>query len=256
MSVPYQKININMSDVNFKLLIQKYFNDYKIFMNVSNLPTPTIEVVDKFKGTTVAQTVFSSNKTPILQVSKMNSILFQQGMMSVLYHELTHIYDDYVCDFKVDHRGFHLTPYTEFHATLIQMMVAMGYDLYSNNKKVSMFDTIHDGNKKSTFENYISHETTYNTNSLKVDENDLKRSFNYLYHLLIYYIGKNYFAKNYIIESTEQLFDYSLFIKIFGENILILRDLLFINNNSDNHLVKIAKTQNAIIQEFELKYNK
>lgn len=256
MAVPYQKINLNISDINFKLLIHKYFNDYKTFMNISCLPIPTIEIVNKFADTTVAQTKFPANKTPILQVSKMNSILFQQGMMSVLYHELTHIYDDNICDFKVTHRGFHLTPYTEFHATLVQMMVAMGYDSYLDNKRVSMFDSIHDGSKNTTFEQYILPETNYNTTCLKVDKNDTKRSFNYLYHLLLYYIGKSYFAQKYILEDTTHLFDFSLFIKIFGENIIVLKDLLYLNDNSDNHLVSIAKTQNAIIQEFDLKYNK
>lgn len=256
MSVPYQKIKFNIPDINFKLLIHKYFNDYKTFMNISCLPTPTIEIVNKFAGTTVAQTRFPANKTPILQVDKNNSILFQQGTMSVLYHEFTHIYDDYVCDFKVDRRGFHLTPYTEFHATIVQMMVGMGYDSYFDNKKVSMFDSIHDGNKNTTFDQYIQQDTAYNTTYLTVDKNDLRKSFSYLYHLLLYYIGKHYFAQNYILENTTQLFDYSLFVKIFSENILILRDLLFKNNHSDNHLLQIAKTQNTIIQDFDLKYSK
>ena len=119
-----------------------------------------------------------------------------------------------------------------------------------------MFDIIHDGNKNTTFEQYILQDTTYNASCLKVDKSDVKKSFNYLYHLLLYYIGKNYFAQTYILENTTQLFDYSLFIKIFGKSTIELKDLLFINDNSNSHLVSIAKTQNLIMQEFDLRYNK
>ncbi len=247
MAVTYRMIDTNTSDEAFKSIIIKYFDDFKKFMKVPNLQCPPINLVDKFDDLTCAHV-----KNGVLEVSKLYFIALNQGAVPVLYHEFTHVYDDSVIKPTNDLEKFGLLTYTEFHATIVQSMVASGYTTYykdkktaSNGKFVDMFDNC-------TITEYFEKLNNINR-KISIDTANIKTSFKSAYYQMLYYFGRMYFAEKYVTDKVSVSLD--VFLSIFGENIIILKDLLFRNDNSNLMLLQLGKIQEQIIQEFDSKYN-
>ena len=136
------------------------------------------------------------------------------------------------------------------------MMVATGYTSYFSDKKISLNNKIADGIHNLKLKEYFDKELQYNRTNLSVDITDVGKSFNYLYTLLLYHIGKMYFAQKYVKEDCSDLFSLQPFSDIFGNNVIILQKLLFENITTDEHLLLEAKAQNDIMQEFGMRYDK
>ncbi len=256
MSVPYRMITEQTRDEKFHEIIFKYYEDFKKFMRVDTLPKFTIQPITKPRGTAVA---FITNPTEANQqytfnMNKMTAVVLGQRAIPTIYHEFVHIYDDVYFLLGVPNRKYYLTTYTEFHATFVQVMVATGYSSYYNDKKISVRNRVMNGMHNCSIEEYFNEEYQYNKTSLSVDTLNIKESFRYLYMLMVYYIAKIYFTQNYITENTTNLFSLKPFIKIFGDRVLSLKELLFDNDTSNEHLLEITKIQNEIILEFEKHY--
>ena len=109
-----------------------------------------------------------------------------QGSLSGIYHEFTHIYDDIHLLLGYPKRRISIIPYTEFHTTIVQMMIATGYTSYYSDKTISLNNKIVDGVHNCKLEEYFDRELQYNKTKLSVDTANIGKSFNYLYMLLLY----------------------------------------------------------------------
>lgn len=247
MSVPYRMIDIKTSDEAFKSIIIKYFDDFKKFMKAPDLQCLPINLVDKFDDLTCAHV-----KNGILEVSKMYFIALKQGAVPVLYHEFTHEYDDTMIISSNDLEKFGLLTYTEFHATIVQSMVASGYTSYYKDKKINSKSKFVDMVDNCTVDEYFTKLNNVNQ-KLSIDTINIKSSFKSVYYQMLYYFGRMYFAQKYVSDKVPVSLD--VFLSIFGENIIILKDLLFRNDNSNPMLLQLGKTQEQIIRDFDNKYN-
>lgn len=257
MWMPYKMITMQTTNEKFDSILSGYYEDFKRFMQFDNLPKYITRPITKPVDTTVfSVTMPEDNNSPyIFNINKELYIAMGQGSLPLIYHEFTHIYDDIHFLLNYPKRRISIIPYTEFHATLVQMMIATGYTSYYNDKKISLNSKIVDGVHNCKLEEYFKDELEYNQTKLSVDKTNLKKSFNYLYMLLLYYIAKMYFAENYIKEDSSKLFSLNPFIDIFGDKVVVLQQLLFKNNTEDEHVLYTAKVQDDIIQEFDSKYN-
>lgn len=216
-------------------------------MKAPDLQCPPINLVDKFDDLTCAHV-----KNGVLEVSKLYFIALKQGAVPVLYHEFTHVYDDSIVVPSNDLKKFGLLTYTEFHATVVQSMIASGYTSYYKDKKITSNSKIVDMFDNCTIAEYF--EKLNNTNQrISVDTANIKTSFKSAYYQMLYYFGRMYFAEKYVTDKVPVSLD--VFLSIFGENIIILRGLLFKNDNSNSVLLQLGKTQEQIIQDFDNKYN-
>ena len=247
MPVPYRMIDIKTSDEAFKSIIIKYFDDFKKFMKVPDLQCPPINLVDKFDDLTCAHV-----KNGVLEVSKLYFIVLKQGAVPVLYHEFTHVYDDRVIKPTNDLEMFGLLAYTEFHATVVQSMAASGYTSYYKDKKISSKSKFVDMVDNCTIDGYFTKLNNVNQ-KLSIDTINIKSSFKSVYYQMLYYFGRMYFAQKYVIDKVPMSLD--VFLSIFGENIIALKDLLFRNDNSNLMLLQLGKIQEQITQEFDKKYS-
>ena len=143
--------------------------------------------------------------------------------------------------------------YMEFHATVIQMMVATGYDYFDSNNKISLQSIIADEARECTCKEYFESENS-NVKSLKVDTLDIKTSVNNLYNAFLYYVGKVYFAQKYINEDTSGLFFLDPFINMFGEYTIMLKMALFENKTTEQHFFIEGEFQSKMIDHFINKY--
>lgn len=243
MSVPYRMIDIKTSDEAFKSIVIKYFDDFKKFMKAPDLQCLPINLVDKFDDLTCAHV-----KNGILEVSKMYFIALKQGAVPVLYHEFTHVYDDTMIIPSNDLEKFGLLTYTEFHATIVQSMVASGYTSYYKDKKVASNGKFIDMFDNCTIAEYFEKLNNINQN-ISVDTTNIKTSFKSAYYQMLYYLGRMYFVEKYVSDKVPASLD--VFLSIFGENIIILKDLLFRNDNSNSMLLRLGKIQEQIIQKFD-----
>lgn len=233
-------------------MVKEYCKDYIQFINPNfNMPKFLI----KFKMAT--RDVFANvRQLEDAYIVTVDPFLCKMPFAKeTLYHEFTHIYDDILLYPKITNR-MSIIPFTEFHATYIQMMVATGFDSYKNNKKISLATGIKDGVHNCTLREYINQETKYNQTKLAIDTVNPIKSFNYIYYLMLYHIGKMYFAKENCIEDTKQLFDLKPFEDIFGELVYILKDTLFLNHPDKQYFELLSKCQETIINGFDFKYNK
>ena len=248
MSVPYRMIDIKTSDEAFKSIIIKYFDDFKKFIKVPDLQCPPINLVDKFDDLTCAHV-----KNGVLEVSKLYFIALKQGAVSVLYHEFTHVYDDYMIKplNKIEELGLNI--YTEYHASVVQMMTATGFNSYYKDKQISITSRIRDALDDRITKDYLEKQHRLNS-ELYIDTTNIGESFKNARKQMFYYIGKMYFAQKYIKEDTTELLSLETFINIFGENVITLKDVLFLNDYSNNVLTQLAKTQDTIMCEFEDKF--
>ncbi len=247
MAVTYRMIDIKTSDDAFKSIIVKYFDDFKKFMKAPSLKCPPINLVEKFDDLTCAHV-----KNGILEVSKLYFIALKQGAVSVLYHEFTHVYDDSIIVPSNDLEKFGLLTYTEFHATVVQSMVASGYTSYYKDKKTTSNCKFVDMFDNCTIVEYFEKLNNINQ-KISVDTVNIKTSFKSAYYQMLYYFSRMYFAEKYISDKVPVSLD--VFLPIFGENIIIFKDLLFRNHNSNSMLLLLGKTQEQIIQEFDKKYS-
>lgn len=256
--MPYKTITTQTRNEKFNNILDGYYEDFKKFMQFNNLPKYiTKPIIDPTDTTVFSVTMPKDNATPyIFNINKERYIAMGQGSLSGIYHEFTHIYDN--IHFLLDYpkRRISIIPYTEFHATIVQMMIATGYTSHYSDKTISLNNKIVDGVHNCKLEEYFDRELQYNQSKLSVDTANVGRSFNYLYMLLLYHIGKMYFAQKYIKEDCSNLFSLQPFIDIFGNKIVVLQKLLFENNTSDEHLLLEAQVQNDIMQEFGMRYDK
>lgn len=258
MWMTYKIITIHTRNEKFNYILSGYYGDFKKFMQFDNLPKYiTRPITDPTDTTVFSVTVPKDDITPyIFNINKERYIAMGQGALSIIYHEFTHIYDGICFLIGYPKRRISIIPYTEFHATIVQMMIATGYTSYYNDKKISLTDKIVDGVHNCKLEEYFKYELEYNQTKLSVDTTNVGKSFNYLYMLLLYHIGKMYFAQKYIEEDCSNLFSLQPFIDIFGNKVVILQKLLFENNTENEHLLYEAKVQNDIMQEFGMRYDK
>lgn len=247
MSVPYRMIDIKTSDEAFKSIIIKYFDDFKKFMKAPDLQCLPINLVDKFDDLTCAHV-----KNGILEVSKMYFIALRQGAVPVLYHEFTHVYDDSIINPNNKLEKLGLLTYTEFHATVVQSMVASGYTSYYKDKKIASNGKFVDMVDNCTIDEYFTKLNNINQ-TLSIDTTNVKSSFWNVYYQMLYYFGRMYFAEKYVSNKVPASLD--VFLSIFGENIIILKELLFRNDNSNSMLLRLGKTQEQTIRDFDNKYN-
>lgn len=255
MAVTYRPITLSTSDKEFNDVIFEYYDDFKKFMKYSNLPDFEINYITNPTDTSVAYANLPKDNTQpyILNVRKDLLSIMGRKAIPALYHEFTHIYDNEVCKYNLHHRKMYLMAYMEFHATVIQMMVATGYDYFDSNNKISLQSIIADEARECTCKEYFESENS-NVKSLKVDTLDIKTSVNNLYNAFLYYVGKVYFAQKYINEDTSGLFFLDPFINMFGEYTIMLKMALFENKTTEQHFFIEGEFQSKMIDHFINKY--
>lgn len=258
MWIPYKMITAQTRDEKFHDILAGYYEDFKRFIQFDNLPKYiTRPIINPIDTTVFSVTMPKDDVTPyIFNINKERYIRMGQGSLSGIYHEFTHIYDDIHFLLGYPKRRISIIPYTEFHATIVQMMIATGYTSYYSDKTISLNNKIVDGMHNCKLKEYLDRELQYNRTKLSVDYSNLKESFNYLYMLLIYHIGKMYFTQKYVKEDCSHLFSLEPFANIFGDKVWILKELLLKNNSSDEHMLYLSKVQNDIMQEFGVRYDK
>lgn len=114
-------------DIEQKETTQKYFKlwyeEYKDFLNVKDLPDIKIE---PYINTESERCYVDGN---VIYVNQLNIyILREKSTKSIAFHEFTHVYDDYLLQQNniVDKEN-HAFIYHEYHATIIEMMCALGF---------------------------------------------------------------------------------------------------------------------------------
>ncbi len=115
-------------------------NEYKVFMGIDSFPTYKIQfkeasvAVAKTNGFESAATAFykPDSSTHILQVCT-NLLMTKE----LLFHEFTHILDSEIYAKGNKIRYFGLSGFTEYHASQVELMKALGKDSVANRSPFS-----------------------------------------------------------------------------------------------------------------------
>ena len=178
-----------------------------------------------------------------------NNGVSNKYLHQMLYHEFTHITDRLSFFTNIDDerkRRNLLFPYTEFHATRIELCKKLEL-FYNPQKKIGNTTRIYDIYGLTTLKNFL--DDCNKELQLRVDilENNLDfKNVQFLVYTMIYNLGYHSICEKFNIQNN--LFDTSLYTYIATE-MNELKELLMNTKPSD----ELCKTTNEIVNDITFK---
>ena len=215
--------------------IQTHILDmYKQFMGITYMPKINIE----FQRAKTMGTVFgyiAEPKSTNIIINCDLLLAYPENVLSRIYHEFTHVLDDYTF-FKantINNKGG-LKIYSEFHATLIELMAATGFVNQKSAKQLTTNSEIIAPTKRTTIEAYYASEMTsaqrtINKCSVPLEQEKFTRLKNYAY----YYMAKIYFLKKYVKNYNKEMYSLNIYSDVLGDEITSMYKILTTTSPSD-----------------------
>lgn len=238
--------------------IQKSYQDYKKFMNQSNLPDimPIFNTQNdklNYALSYINDEDMRKNTVPIYFSNKLFEY-HKQYYNSILFHEFTHILDANITFKKIyddNERSKLMLSYSEYHAAQIELISYLGYsNIESMNRKFDINTKIYFQKELLDIENYLIYPLADATAILNKDRfayallnsSEYNKKYIKMKVNLMYYLGKYCVCENYANRKPHNFFHEFGF---FQEDVKHIYDSL----KSENY-VEIIKNINA----FELQY--
>lgn len=258
-------------EIRLKSKIQELFRDFKVFMDKPELELCEVEVfnglLSREQGATTSTVIYPQNPKQKLRfrTERFNAEIYGKGIKAHYYHEFTHIYDYYnmVKLFDVNELASYTGLYSEFHASEIEMKIAMGFSTVFVSKNISLAEKISIGPNDINLGEYIKNETSSYNREIPVwfkeyYENPTPNSLANLLHRLVnhsmYYYSRVYFLEKYCIDDFSDKVDMSIFPDILGEEIKHVFELLKTDIIDKSILVSLKEYESKISDKFLEKY--
>lgn len=223
-------------DIEQKETTQKYFKlwyeEYKDFLNVKDLPDIKIE---PYINTESERCYVDGN---VIYVNQLNIyILREKSTKSIAFHEFTHVYDDYLLQQNniVDKEN-HAFIYHEYHATIIEMMCALGFKNITEIPEININTSkVYLGMKHHELRRYLKDEKEQ---KIELFEKLLKipltsTSCVEVIRFIAYTLGRIEFLRTYCRDALE-VFDIQNYLQEkFGGTIIKLQSLLYLAKPCD-----------------------
>ena len=258
-------------EIIIKSKIQELFKEFKVFMDNPELKLCEVEVfnglLSRERGTITSTVVYPQNPKQKLKLrtERFNSAIYGKGIKAHYYHEFTHIYDYYnmMKLFDFNEIASYTRLYSEFHASEIEMKVAMGFSTAYAFKNISLNEEISIGPNDISLGEYIKKETLSYYKGIpilfkKYNENPLPNNLAILLHKLLshsmYYYSKINFLERYCIDDFSDKVDRLIFSDVLGEEIECVFELLKTDVIDKSVLVLINEYESKIADKFIEKY--
>ena len=228
------------ADIEQKETTQKYFNlwyeEYKDFVNVNDLPDIKIEPFIN----TESERCYVEHRADgnVIYVNQLNIyILREKSTKSIAFHEFTHVYDHYLLQQNniVDKEN-HAFIYHEYHATIIEMMCALGFKNITEIPKININTSkVYLGMEHKNLKQYLLDEKK---NKIELFETLLKEpltitSWVEVARFIAYTLGRIEFLRTYCRDALE-VFDIQNYLQEkFGGTIIKLQSLLYLAKPCD-----------------------
>lgn len=241
-------------DIEQKETTQKYFKlwyeEYKDFLNVKDLPDIKIE---PYINTESERCYVDGN---VIYVNQLNIyILREKSTKSIAFHEFTHVYDDYLLQQNniVDKEN-HAFIYHEYHATIIEMMCALGFKNITEIPEININTSkVYLGMKHHELRRYLMDEKEQ---KVELFEKLLKipltsTSCVEVIRFIAYTLGRIEFLKKYCRDGLE-IFDIQNYLKEkFGDSISNLQFLLRLAKPCAMHIHReIVKSMSKALEPY------
>lgn len=223
-------------DIEQKETTQKYFKlwyeEYKDFLNVKDLPDIKIE---PYINTESERCYVDGN---VIYVNQLNIyILREKSTKSIAFHEFTHVYDHYLLQQNniVDKEN-HAFIYHEYHATIIEMMCALGFKNITEIPEININTSkVYLGMEHHELRRYLKDEKEQ---KIELFEKLLKipltsTSCVEVIRFIAYTLGRIEFLRTYCREGLK-FFDIQNYLQEkFGNSIIKLQSLLYLAKPCD-----------------------
>jgi len=221
------KYNQNPALIKLSLANKIYpiYEEYKRFISSQSLPKFEILLFNNLKTrrTESASMTFIKGKY-ILNIEQHTFLITTQTINTLLYHEFTHIWDDvtFLQDLKYIERKKFLHPYTEYHATQIEMMCACGFNKMDDNKALDKDIIVYEGNSPKPITEYIKfiQEDYLATIKDKMRNNCPPGAAVKIWLHSIYLQSKIDFFKHFCEFNIDEFIDINIAEKICGEHFI------------------------------------
>ena len=227
------------ADIEQKETTQKYFNlwyeEYKDFVNVKDLPDIKIE---PFIDTESPRCYIDPKNYKIVHANQLNYyVLGEKSTKSIAFHEFTHVYDHYLLQQNniVDKEN-HAFIYHEYHATIIEMMCALGFKNITEIPEININTSkVYLGMKHHELRRYLKDEKEQ---KIELFEKLLKipltsTSCVEVIRFIAYTLGRIEFLRTYCRDALE-VFDIQNYLQEkFGGTIIKLQSLLYLAKPCD-----------------------
>ena len=225
---------------------------YKSFMNIDVFPNINVDFSNNnTMGLTFGE-VDMKKSTYSEFYLKLNYDMFRSDarcLLPSLFHEFTHVLDEStICPyFSLDEKKGVTTVYTEFHATVVEHKAATKL-FNSPNSRLTIQDKIIRPESTVTIQQYYQAELSHWTRTLKEIQLPLKPvQYSEIKFRALYYIGKIYFLKKFVDGYTDQMYNFSIFADILGEEALQIYDLLINSEYSEKLVIELFKLERKMM---------
>lgn len=204
-----------------KLIRTIYEEEYFSFMNCNGLPRFQINFDQKNPRISMMIIPKVKGEDYILKTNISFTEIMQNNARSLLFHEFTHIYDRELLleECSWGEKGLLLGLYTEFHATIIQMKIAIGFQSESENTSFTSSAMINDAFDEMSFLDYITRDWEDNFAFFKrwLEDGCPISRIECLLDQTMYLSAKLFFAKRYGTTPFNYLGTFH-FSDIFGDS--------------------------------------
>ena len=208
--------------------IQTHILDmYKQFMGIQYMPKVDVKFQRiKTMGATFAYTD-ASNPTDII-INYDLLLSHPENALPRMYHEFTHVLDDYTfLKTNAVDTNSGLKIYSEFHATLIELMAATGFVNQNTAQHLTVSSEIITPTKRATIEYYYISEMINARRAINKSSFPLERErFTQLKTYAYYYMAKIYFLKQYVENYNKAMYNLNIFSDILGDEITSMYKIL------------------------------
>lgn len=146
-----------------KAQFDKWYDEFKKFLSIQNLPLYHLDFYysKEYCTSSCAHPEDPINDTHVIKINELLLPTHGQNAKPIAFHEFTHIYDSahfYKLFGKHKHENL-TTPYSEYHASQIQTICALGMESVSDNKMIRLSDRVYEGilTQSFTVQSYISY---------------------------------------------------------------------------------------------------
>ena len=147
--------------------IYNYYEEYKKFMNITEIPN--IEIILNTENHPTDSTAFVEITSDITLHIDSDVFTYNENYIrGILFHEFTHVYDYVRLKDKENFKDI-LGTWSEYHASQIELLANLGYANIESETKFNLFDdTYYHSLEKSADLQYLTRMSCYKDVSFQV----------------------------------------------------------------------------------------
>lgn len=223
----------------------KWYNEYKKFMVLDKLPK--VDIIPILNTDTPQCEVKHPQHPNGAHTIYVNQLLIPvyglEATKTMMYHEFTHVYDDYSLFPNLDSAKKHgyVWCYSEYHATYIEMLCSLEFTQFNEQMKITLDSPIHQGLQK-TLKDFLEKENedmfiTINTLNKNISKDNVIR----ILRFLAYTMARYDFLCKFCPEGLTLFNAIEIFYDIFSkDNIMNLNEIFKTINDKDFTLLSQA----------------